>query len=105
MARRPFLFPVLVLLALLTLSGGLYAQLESGERGIAPLDSSGTFEVTGIHVDVGAKDALSGRYAGWRIAQRQVRNVVVRIGGGKLHEPLLSLLTVANVSRQVAEAL
>ena len=71
MARRPILFSFFVLLALLGLSGGLYAQLESGERGISPLDSSGTLEVTGIHVDVGAKDALSGRYAGWRIAQRQ----------------------------------
>jgi hypothetical protein len=71
MARRPLLFSFLVLLALLGLSGGLYAQLESGERGISPLDSSGTLEVTGIHVDVGAKDALAGRYAGWRIAQRQ----------------------------------
>ena len=53
------------------LSGVLYAQLESGERGILPIDSSGTLEITGIHVDVGGKDAASARYAGWRIAQRQ----------------------------------
>ena len=71
MARRPILFPLALLIALLGISGGLYAQMESGERGIAPLESAGTLEVTGIHVDVGAKDALSGRYAGWRIAQRQ----------------------------------
>ena len=71
MARRPILFSFFVLLALLGLSGGLYAQLESGERGISPLDSSGTLEVTNIHVDVGAKDAQSARYAGWRIAQRK----------------------------------
>ena len=71
MARRPLFISVLVLLALLGLSGGLYAQLESGERGILPLDSSGTLEVTNIHVDVGAKDAQSARYAGWRIAQRK----------------------------------
>ena len=71
MARRPLLFSLAVLLALLGLSGGLYAQMESGERGIAPLESAGTLEVTGIHVDVGAKDAQSARYAGWRIAQRQ----------------------------------
>ena len=69
--RRPFLFSILALLALLGISGGLYAQMESGERGIAPLESAGTLEVTGIHVDVGAKDAQSARYAGWRIAQRQ----------------------------------
>src|SRR5688572_115295 len=71
MARRPFLFSLLALLALLGISGGLYAQLESGDRGILPIDSSGTLEVTNIHVDVGAKDAQSARYAGWRIAQRQ----------------------------------
>jgi hypothetical protein len=45
--------------------------MESGERGILPIDSSGTLEITGIKVDVGAKDADSARYAGWRIAQRQ----------------------------------
>ena len=71
MARRPLFFPLALLLALLGISGGLYAQLESGERGIAPLESAGTLEVTGIHVDVGAKDAQTARYAGWRIAQRQ----------------------------------
>ena len=49
----------------------LYAQLEGGDRGIAPIDSSGTLEVTGIHVDVGGADAQTARYAGWRIAQRQ----------------------------------
>ena len=49
----------------------LYAQLESGERGILPIDSSGTLEITGIHVDVGGKDAASARFAGWRVAQRE----------------------------------
>ena len=44
--------------------------MESGERGILPLDSSGTLEIGGIQVDVGGKDAQSARYAGWRIAQR-----------------------------------
>jgi hypothetical protein len=36
-----------------------------------PLDSSGTLEIDGIHVDVGGKDAQSSRLAGWRIAQRE----------------------------------
>ena len=44
--------------------------MESGERGILPIDSSGTLEITGIKVDVGGKDADTARYAGWRIAQR-----------------------------------
>ena len=47
------------------------AQMEAGERGIAPIDSSGTLEITGIHVDVGGKDANAARYAGWRVAQRE----------------------------------
>jgi hypothetical protein len=45
--------------------------MESGDRGILPIDSSGTLEIGGIKVDVGGKDAASARYAGWRIAQRE----------------------------------
>jgi hypothetical protein len=71
MLRRPFLLPLLLILATAALSGVLYAQLESGDRGILPFDSSGTLEITGIHVDVGGKDANDARYTGWRIAQRQ----------------------------------
>jgi hypothetical protein len=71
MLRRRLVAPFLILLAVLGLSAALYAQLESGDRGILPIDSSGTLEITGIHVDVGGADAQSARYAGWRIAQRQ----------------------------------
>ena len=71
MLRRRFVAPLLLLLAALGLSAVLYAQLETGDRGILPLDSSGTLEINGIHVDVGGADAQSARYAGWRIAQRQ----------------------------------
>jgi hypothetical protein len=71
MLRRRFVAPLLLLLALAGLSGVVYAQLETGERGILPIDSSGTLEVTGIHVDVGGPDAQSARFAGWRVAQRQ----------------------------------
>jgi hypothetical protein len=71
MLRRRFPVPLVMLVAAAGLAGGLYAQLESGDRGILPLDSSNTLEIGGIHVDVGAADAQSARYAGWRIAQRQ----------------------------------
>jgi hypothetical protein len=71
MLRRRFAIPFLLLLAVLGVSAVVYAQLEAGDRGILPLDSSGTLEITGIHVDVGATDAQAARYAGWRIAQRQ----------------------------------
>ena len=59
------------LIALLALGGTVVAQMEAGERGILPIDSSGTLEITGIHIDVGGKDAASARFAGWRIAQRE----------------------------------
>jgi hypothetical protein len=71
MARRALIPLLVALLAVLGLGGAVYAQLESGERGIPPIDSSGTLEITGIDVDVTAKDAQSARYEGWRIAQRQ----------------------------------
>jgi hypothetical protein len=71
MLRRRFVFPVLLLLAALGIGGIAYSQLETGDRGILPLDSSGTLEIGGIHVDVGGKDAETARYSGWRIAQRQ----------------------------------
>ncbi|HVM38232.1 MAG TPA: heavy-metal-associated domain-containing protein [Sphingomicrobium sp.] len=70
MLRRPFLALLLLFAATLGLSGALYAQLESAERGIMPIDSSGTLEISGIHVDVGGKTADEARYAGWRRAQR-----------------------------------
>ncbi|HEX6742085.1 MAG TPA: heavy-metal-associated domain-containing protein [Sphingomicrobium sp.] len=71
MLRRRLAVLLILLLAVAGVSGALYAQLETADRGIPPLDSSGTLEITGIHVDVGAADANAARYAGWRIAQRQ----------------------------------
>src|SRR4051794_9202249 len=71
MLRRRFLAPILLVLALLGAAAVVYAQLETADRGILPIDSSGTLEITGIHVDVGGNDAQATRYAGWRIAQRQ----------------------------------
>ena len=71
MLARSFVIPFMLLVAVAGLAGALYAQLETGDRGILPLDSSNTLEIGGIHVDVGGADAQSARYAGWRIAQRQ----------------------------------
>jgi hypothetical protein len=59
-----------MLLAVAGLGAAVYAQLESGDRGILPLDTSNTLEVGPVHVDVGGTDALTARLAGWRIAQR-----------------------------------
>ncbi len=71
MPRRPSLIAAILLVFCLMAGGAIYAQMEGGERGILPLDSSGTLEIGGIHVDVGGKDAQSARFAGWRIAQRE----------------------------------
>jgi hypothetical protein len=71
MLPRYIAVPLMLLVALAGIGGVLFAQLETGERGILPLDSSNTLEIGGIHVDVGGADAQSARYAGWRIAQRQ----------------------------------
>jgi len=71
MFARRFAIPLVLLLVATAIGGGLYAQLETSDRGILPLDSSNTLEIGGIHVDVGGADAQSARYAGWRVAQRQ----------------------------------
>lgn len=69
--RRSIIALSAVLIALAGTAGIVVAQMESGDRGILPVDSSGTLEIGGIEVDVGAKDAETARYAGWRIAQRE----------------------------------
>jgi hypothetical protein len=69
--RRPYILIAAAFIALAGLGGVVIAQMESGERGILPIDSTGTLEITGIKVDVGGKDADSARFAGWRIAQRE----------------------------------
>ena len=76
MLRRRFVALLTLLCAALAVSGAVYAQMESGDRGIAPIDSSGTLEVSGIKVDVSGKDAQTARYEGWRIAQRQAFKVL-----------------------------
>ena len=67
--RRPLIVAAAAL-ALLGAGSMLVAQMESGDRGILPVDSSGTLEIGGIHVDVGGKSGVEARYAGWRMAQR-----------------------------------
>ena len=71
MLRRRLAIPFLVLLAVAGVGATVYAQLESGDRGILPLDTTNTLEIGPVHVDVGAADAQSARLAGWRVAQRQ----------------------------------
>jgi hypothetical protein len=71
MLRHPLVIPLLTLLVALGIGAAVHAQLDSSDRGILPLDTSNSLEIDGIHVDVGADDAQSARFAGWRLAQRQ----------------------------------
>ncbi len=74
--------------ALLGAGGVLIAQIEGGDRGAAPIDSSNDFEVSGITVDVAGKDAESARLAGWRIAQRKGWSLLAqRLRGGASQLP------------------
>ncbi len=69
--RRPVVITLAAVLLFAGLGGVLVAQMETAERGILPIDSSGTLEIGGIKVDVAGNDAQSARFAGWRIAQRE----------------------------------
>jgi hypothetical protein len=71
MVRRRLAILLLLLFAALGIGATVYAQLESSDRGILPLDTSGTLEIGPVHVDVGAADSQSARLGGWRLAQRQ----------------------------------
>ncbi len=64
-------------------AGAVWAQIEGGARGVAPVDSAGSYEVSGVGVDVAAKSADAARYAGWRLAQRKAWvQLSQRLGGG-----------------------
>ena len=70
LTRPVRLFIAALLVSALT-GGAVLAQLESGDRGILPLDSSNTLEIGGIKVDTPGEDAAQARFNGWRLAQRQ----------------------------------
>ncbi|HEX8420502.1 MAG TPA: heavy-metal-associated domain-containing protein [Sphingomonas sp.] len=76
------------LLAIATLLAGAaaIAQVDAGSdasKGATPIDSSGSYEVSGISVDVAAKSADAARYGGWRVAQRKAWvQLSSRLGAG-----------------------
>ncbi len=72
-SRRRFRGPLIALAAVLAGAGGWYAiaQLAPGDRGVAPIDSSSNYEVTGVQVDVAGQTADEARTAAWRLAQRK----------------------------------
>lgn len=83
--------PVAVTLGLLGFAAAVIAQIEGGDRGVAPIDTSGSFEVTGIQVDVAAQTAEAARLGGWRIAQRKAWALLwAKTHGGSGGAPALS---------------
>lgn len=74
---------LLAAVAALATAGVVFAQIEGGDRGAVPVDSSRDYEVSGVNVDVSAKTADAARYGGWRIAQREAwKRLSRRLGGG-----------------------
>jgi hypothetical protein len=59
------------LLASLVAGRAVWAQLEGADRGVPPIDSASTFEITGVEVDVSAETADKAREEGWREAQQK----------------------------------
>ncbi|WBH16559.1 heavy-metal-associated domain-containing protein [Sphingomonas radiodurans] len=85
-----FLVPAAVALVLGADVG--VAQIEGGGRGVAPIDSSSDYEVSGITVDVAAKNADAARLGGWRLAQRRAWAQLSRrlgVGGGQVSDSTL----------------
>ncbi|MDH7970852.1 heavy-metal-associated domain-containing protein [Sphingomonas sp. AR_OL41] len=94
MPTRRFSGPLgLAVALLLATSGGIVlAQADDGVEKNSPFDSSGSYEVDGVQVDVTGKDANAARYAGWRLAQRkgwQLLSQRLGAGGGSLSDSTL----------------
>ncbi len=64
---------MLLPLGLALVGGGamVVAQIEPGDRGIPPINSSNDLMVTGVRVDVTGSNADEARFAGWQLAQRK----------------------------------
>jgi hypothetical protein len=67
--KRSSALPLVLFAAALAGGGALYAQLEGADRGIPPIESATTLEVTGVEVDVTADGPQKAREEGWRRAQ------------------------------------
>ncbi|HEX8302434.1 heavy-metal-associated domain-containing protein [Sphingomonas sp.] len=83
--------------------GGVLAQGKSGGSAV-PIDPSGSFEISGVAVDVRGKDANSARMGGWRLAQRKGWEMLAQRLTGKsssLSDSALdSLVTAVVVERE-----
>ena len=83
LARKSLTIGIASALALAGL-GAVWAEGEQKGGGSAvPIDASGSFEVSGVEVDVKGKDADASRYGGWRLAQRKGWEMLSRKLTGK----------------------
>ncbi len=82
--RLPSIMAGLAALAGIGIGGGaVLAQIEGQTRGVAPVDNGGSYEVTGVAVDVSGKTPEAARLGGWRIAQRKAWAILAqRLGRG-----------------------
>lgn len=80
-------------LVLLAAGAALWAQV-AGDRGIAPIASSGDIDVGGIEVDVRGDSAEDAREKGWRLAQRKAWE---KLGGPDIPDSRLNGLVAAIV--------
>ncbi|MDN4632701.1 heavy-metal-associated domain-containing protein [Sphingomonas sp. PsM26] len=72
-----------VVLGMAATGGLVIAQVDNPSQGVASADGSGSYEVSGVAVDVTGKSADQARYAGWRLAQRKGWQILSRrLGGG-----------------------
>jgi hypothetical protein len=84
-------FTTAAAVALLATAGFALAQVQQGGAGKgaaaddsrAAGDSSGSFEVGGVDVDVRGKDAESARLGGWRLAQRKAWDMLAQRLAGR----------------------
>lgn len=76
-------FAATAAVALLATAGFALAQAGKGSAGADAGDSSGSFEVSGIQVDVRGKDAESARLGGWRLAQRKAWTMLAQRLAGR----------------------
>jgi hypothetical protein len=86
-------FALLAAFAFLACLGGagmVMAQIESGDRGIAPINASNDLVVSGIQVDVTADSADEARFQGWEEAQRLGWQALFRQVNGSNGAPALS---------------
>ncbi len=88
--RLARLWPLALGLGATGMGAILYAQIE-GNRGVNPVGSVSSLEVSGIQVDVAGKTAYQARMGGWREAQRKGWKLLwAKYHGGSMGGPGLS---------------